>query len=829
MKSNEYKVPEKIFITLFSNDKMKKGSKELENWINSIIVKKNEQEALNLIQEKNKTDSLDANPEDKNKKNQETLKLILEQYKIDLFDANPEYKNNIIRGDLTPIFSMVEAIEKFEPDPKFYFILFMPLFNLYLSMEPKQIANFINKITNYLKKMKKIILSNFNELFEILIVLKINQEKDVKDSGNLLDQLLKESLQEYSDNMDLYQNIFDFDSVCKKINEKINLQQYIIISLLVNWIGTICKIRKTAVVKFFQDILPWIFRLQMGKAKDVSKNAENCLRTIKINLEENFTRYYKYDKKSMEEILSIIIKESSPRSDKISGPAWELLNLYMKKSEVHLDKYLKRENKFSSGDKNAMPLNINSNNSKNKDNEIKSSSTFKEIKAKSTMSLPENLDKNLLMLKDKNYNENDKKNIKRISKITAFKNLGGPSFEFKTLTDKQTFIDELSDDNQFSINDNILEYIPFKLFSKLFILITEAYSQDIEKLDLVNELNNTLKRIINKSPPEIKDYGFIVVDITNIILIGMKNPGNKNIKVFLNWCDILYKKYEKDIFKDFKIFIKEYTLAIPPNDSNIFMEMVKFLSNIKMEGDTTNIIIKNLTDKLMKDPELINNESYIIIILEHLTKNSSLEIVYESFSNVLKGINNYSFVSKMIHYLNQYLMRNPTAVKFRKALINNDNEEKYKILFEKMYNIWSIEPISLLIFCVITEHFELAYNIILNLVKVQLDNDYYMHLGSLVQLLESELYDYIRIRLLEPSNNIYLIRTLYGILMLLPQGQAFNVLSNRMSNVQTLFEIENGFNNIKEEGNSEEVNKYIEIFLNIQKVKREESQKNRSN
>ena len=105
---------------------------------------------------------------------------------------------------------------------------------------------------------------------------------------------------------DLYQNIFDFDSVCKKINEKINLQQYIIISLLVNWIGTICKIRKTAVVKFFQDILPWIFRLQMGKAKDVSKNAENCLRTIKINLEENFTRYYKYDKKSMEENLKCI-------------------------------------------------------------------------------------------------------------------------------------------------------------------------------------------------------------------------------------------------------------------------------------------------------------------------------------------------------------------------------------------------------------------------------------------------------------------------------------------------------------------------------------------
>ena len=807
MDSNEYKIPDNILTTFFSNDKMKRGNKDLENWINSEITKN---------------------------KGQDTLKLILESFKTVLFDLNHEYRNNIIKGDLNPIFSIIETLEKFEPDPKLYFILFRPLFDLYqTNLEPRQITNLTKNITNFLKKMKKIVLSNFNDLFEVLILLKINQEQEVKNAGNLLDQLLKESLQEYSDNLELYEKIFDFDSVCKKINEKINLQQYIIISLLVNWIGTICQIRQTGVVKFFQDILPLIFKFQMGKAKDVSKNAENCLKTIKINLEENLTRYYKYDKKSMEQILSIIINEASPKPNQIiSLPAWELLNLFMKKSEEHLDTFLKRENKLPMADKNAISLILNTNNSKDKekDNEIRNSSTFKETKAKSTMSLPENIEKNSKINNDKNNIDIDKKNNKKISKHTTSKNFGGPSFEFKTLTDKQTFIDEISKDNQFSGNDNILDYIPFKLFSDLFLLITKVYSQDIEKLDLVNELNNTLKRIINKSPPEIKDYGFIVVEITGIIIIGMKNPGNKNIKIFLNWCDILYKKYEKDIYKDFKVFIKEYTQAIPPNDSNIFMEMVKFLSNIKMEGDTTNIIIKNLTDKLMKDPELINNESYIIIILEHLTKNSSLEIVYESFSDVLKEINNYAFISKMIHYLNQYLMRNPTAVKFRKALINIDNDEKYNKLFEKMYNIWSIEPISLLIFCVITEHFELAYNIILNLVKVQLDNDYYMHLGSLVQLLESELYDYIRIRLLEPNNNIYLIRTLYGILMLLPQGQAFNVLSNRMSNVQTLFEIENGFNNIKEEGNSEEVNKYIEIFLNIQKNKRQElSQKNKSN
>ena len=77
MESDDYKVPDNIIQLLFSNDKMKKGSKELlENYINSEMEKKN---------------------------TNETLKLILESFKAVLFDINSEYKNNIIRGDITPI------------------------------------------------------------------------------------------------------------------------------------------------------------------------------------------------------------------------------------------------------------------------------------------------------------------------------------------------------------------------------------------------------------------------------------------------------------------------------------------------------------------------------------------------------------------------------------------------------------------------------------------------------------------------------------------------------------------------------------------------------
>ena len=163
----------------------------------------------------------------------------------------------------------------------------------------------------------------------------------------------------------------------------------------------------------------------------------------------------------------------------------------------------------------------------------------------------------------------------------------------------QTFFNELSNDNsQFTKDDDILEYIPFRLFSYILVLITETYSQQIENQELikqVNKLNDRVKRIIEKSPNEIKNYGFVPVEITNIILIGLKNPINNNKEHFLQWCEILYNKYEKDIFKDFKLFIKEFIQAIPPNKLNIFMEMVKFLSNIRLEGEITNIIMFNLT------------------------------------------------------------------------------------------------------------------------------------------------------------------------------------------------------------------------------------------
>jgi vacuole morphology and inheritance protein 14 len=464
---------------------------------------------------------------------------------------------------------------------------------------------------------------------------------------------------------------------------------------------------------------------------------------------------------------------------------------------------------------------------------IKSSITFKGTNPSSS-----HKEKGSSSINDKNSNLNihniseyDKKNNKKNFIFNNIKN-NGPSFEFKNINSKQTFQGELISEGLFLKNDDILEYIPFKLFSKLLVLITQTYSFNIEKQEVVDRLNDTIKNIVYKAPDNIRDYKFIVEDITKALLIGLKNPLSKNKERLLEWCQVLYKKFQKEIYSNFNVFIKENISSIPADNNTIFLGMIDFLCNIELDKELTILIIKYLSQKLVKEPELMNNESLVILLIEKISKKSSLDIVYEAFSDFLENNKNYTFISKMVNYLNQYLINEPNGFNFRKSLINKKDDEngnKNNELFLKMYKIWSFNPISLIVFCVITEHFKLTYNIILNLIKIQLDNDYYLHLGQLIQLLESNLYDYIRIRLLDPIKNIYLIKALYGILMLLPQGQAYNILSNRMCNVEALFEIENGFNNInEEEDDNEEIDKLIEIFLNNQKLKKEaEDNKNK--
>ena len=77
-------------------------------------------------------------------------------------------------------------------------------------------------------------------------------------------------------------------------------------------------------------------------------------------------------------------------------------------------------------------------------------------------------------------------------------------------------------------------------------------------------------------------------------------------------------------------------------------------------------------------------------------------------------------------------------------------------------------------------------------------------MAELVQSLESLNFVDLRINLLQPNLNKFLVKSLFGILLLLPQGKAYKALNKRLSHVNIIYKLDNCISEQKNERKKDE-------------------------
>ena len=336
-------------------------------------------------------------------------------------------------------------------------------------------------------------------------------------------------------------------------------------------------------------------------------------------------------------------------------------------------------------------------------------------------------------------------------------------------------------------NHNILlqEIFPFEVFNNFLLLIIQ--SKDInENLD---ELNNNLKILIENE----EYYNFEKDEFRKTIEKGIDNPNFTQKIISLDWYIFIYEKN------------KEILSNEEPNKE------IKEIINIILKE-----IEKNIEEK--------NNENLFLLMIEKLCTDNIL-IVFDLLSDyILSEKLSYIFKYKIVGYLHNFLIFSLRAKDFKEYLITpitkkekNDND---LFLFEKLFKIYAVNPMCLLVFCIYLELYELSWELILNYKNIKLEDDYYKYLASFVQAINNKQWNDIKMRFLFPNKNIYFIKCLYGILMLLPQGKAFDILSDRLYSLKGLFKCRDNFDSCKIEenfNNKEYIKKYIKIFINENK------------
>ena len=191
----------------------------------------------------------------------------------------------------------------------------------------------------------------------------------------------------------------------------------------------------------------------------------------------------------------------------------------------------------------------------------------------------------------------------------------------------------------------------------------------------------------------------------------------------------------------------------------------------------------------MEDRPLLETRGALVV--RKLCTFLEAKSIYLAFASILDDKMDLEFVSIMVQTLNLILLTAPELGSLRKTLKDcfsaDGGRQEDRQLFEALFKCWSHNPVSTFSLCLLAEAYDLSAALILKFAEVDVTVGFLMQVDKLVQLLESPIFIHLRIQLLKQSpSHKALLKSLYGLLMLLPQSQAYKTLSERLATVSSM-------------------------------------------
>ncbi|XP_076259803.1 protein VAC14 homolog isoform X3 [Rhynchophorus ferrugineus] len=196
-----------------------------------------------------------------------------------------------------------------------------------------------------------------------------------------------------------------------------------------------------------------------------------------------------------------------------------------------------------------------------------------------------------------------------------------------------------------------------------------------------------------------------------------------------------------------------------------------------------NKFIVSLLTSFSTDKRLLDERGSFIIRQLCLLLNA--EDIYKTLADILLNDPNLKFASLMVDHLNMILLTSSELLELRNRL-KDLSDESDRNLFLCLYKTWCHNPVATVALCLLTQSYRHVCDLIKLFGTIEVTVDFLMEIDKLVQLIESPIFAYLRLELLEVPCDTYLVRALYGLLMLLPQTEAFITLKTRLSCIPSL-------------------------------------------
>ncbi|KAL1794086.1 hypothetical protein ACET3X_007507 [Alternaria dauci] len=221
-----------------------------------------------------------------------------------------------------------------------------------------------------------------------------------------------------------------------------------------------------------------------------------------------------------------------------------------------------------------------------------------------------------------------------------------------------------------------------------------------------------------------------------------------------------------------------------PSDAVVTRDLL-LLSQISLHSDDTYFtsFMVNLLKLFCTDRRLLETRGNLII--RQLCITLSAERIYRTMADCLARDEDVEFASIMVQNLNNNLITAPELADLRRRLRNLDNKDGQSF-FVILFKAWCNNAVATFSLCLLAQAYEQAYHLLQVFADLEMTVNMLIQIDKLVQLLESPVFTYLRMQLLEPERYPHLYKCMYGLLMLLPQSSAFAALKNRLNSVSAI-------------------------------------------
>ncbi|KAI0722685.1 ARM repeat-containing protein [Earliella scabrosa] len=253
----------------------------------------------------------------------------------------------------------------------------------------------------------------------------------------------------------------------------------------------------------------------------------------------------------------------------------------------------------------------------------------------------------------------------------------------------------------------------------------------------------------------------------------------------LKWLIMLHQKAPKKILAMDDGTFPALLKTLSDSSEEVIKHDLQLLAQISSSSEESYFksFMNNLLELFSTDRGLLDSRGSLII--RQLCLNLNTERIYRTFAEILEKEEDLEFASVMVQKLNMILITSPELADFRRRLKSLETRQDGQALFTTLYRSWCHNAVAVFSLCLLAQAYEHASNLLYIFADLEITVQLLVQVDKLVQLIESPVFTYLRLQLLEPEKYPHLFKCLYGLLMLLPQSSAFLSLRNRLNAVNS--------------------------------------------